>query len=299
MTNEEKIFFINKLKEEYQAEEVSKIEKGLQSTRPTTLRINTMVTTKAKVLQELKSHHLAYEEVPWYQDAIILKQATKKDIENLSIYQQGEIYLQSLSSMLPPLFLNPKPKESILDMTAAPGGKTTQMYALSHGQAMITACEKNKIRGERLKKNLEIQKATRVSVLIQDATKLDSSFSFDKILLDAPCSGSGTILWNQESKESLCLLLERLPQEQKRLLRKAIEMLKKGEEMIYSTCSILKEENEEVLATILKEGKVELVPCDGFDSMGIETLTSTLEHVLTICPTEEMEGFFIAKLRRK
>ena len=95
--------------------------------------------------------------------------------------------------MIPPIVLDPSPGESILDMAAAPGGKTTQMAALSGGLADITACEKNKIRAQRLLYNLKKQGAGRVTVLETDARRLDSRFFFDKILLDAPCSGSGTV----------------------------------------------------------------------------------------------------------
>lgn len=84
---------------------------------------------------------------------------TEKEIKNLPIYEEGKIYLQSLSSMLPPIILEPKEGADILDMAAAPGGKTTQIAALTNNKANITACEKNKIRTERLKYNLEKQGA--------------------------------------------------------------------------------------------------------------------------------------------
>lgn len=96
--------------------------------------------------------------------------------------------------MLPALVLAPKAGETVLDMAAAPGGKTTQMAALSGGKALITACEKNAIRADRLQFNLTRQGARAVNIMRQDARLLDSLFKFDKILLDAPCSGSGTLL---------------------------------------------------------------------------------------------------------
>lgn len=115
-------------------------------------------------------------------------------------------------------------------MAAAPGGKTTQMVALSGGKAMITACEKNAIRAERLKFNIQRQGAGRVSVLVQDARKLDDFFSFDKILLDAPCSGSGTLtvregeLVNKFSRE----LVDNSARLQEALLRKALAPAQAG-----------------------------------------------------------------------
>ena len=105
--------------------------------------------------------------------------------------------MQSLSSMLPPVILEPKEGKDILDMAAAPGGKTTQMAALTNNKAHITACEMNNIRIEKLKYNLEKQGASCVYVMNKDSRQIDDFFSFDQILLDSPCSGSGTIDLNK------------------------------------------------------------------------------------------------------
>ena len=106
---------------------------------------------------------------------MIIENAREDKLKNLEIYKNGEIYLQSLSSMLPPIILEPKENENILDMAAAPGGKTTQIAAISRNNAMITACEKNKIRLERLKYNIEKQGA-RVNVIAQDARELQKMY---------------------------------------------------------------------------------------------------------------------------
>ena len=103
----------------------------------------------------------------------------------LDIYKDGKIYLQSLSSMLPPIILEPQEGKDILDMAAAPGGKTTQMAALSNNKAHITACEMNNIRIEKLKYNVEKQGATCVYVMQKDSRQIDDFFSFDQILLDS------------------------------------------------------------------------------------------------------------------
>jgi len=202
--------------------------------------------------------------------------------------------------MIPPLVVNPKEKESILDMAAAPGGKTTQMFALSNGQAMITACEKNKIRAEKLKYNLEKQGATRVTVMVQDARNLDDFFSFDKILLDAPCSGSGTLNSNDKnlSKYFTEELINRSIKTQKDLFKKAINVTKKNGEIIYSTCSILKEENEMALKEVLKRGNIEIVPIDKNEFGDIPLLPVDIEGTICVCPTELYEGFFVAKLKK-
>ena len=216
------------------------------------------------------------------------------------MYQQGEIYLQSLSSMLPPLFLQPQPGENVLDMAAAPGGKTTQMAALSGGKAMITACEKNAIRAERLKFNIQRQGAGRVSVLVQDARKLDDFFSFDKILLDAPCSGSGTLavregeLVSKFSRE----LVDNSARLQEALLRKALRLLKPGHEMIYSTCSILQKENEDVLRRAVASSGGEVLPLDLTPFGALPQLPSAVPGTLLVTPGPLYEGFFVARIRK-
>ena len=218
-----------------------------------------------------------------------------------AIYKEGGIYLQSLSSMLPPLFLGPKAGESVLDMAAAPGGKTTQMAAMTGNQAQITACEKNKARSEKLKYNLEKQGASGTCVMVEDARKLDDFFSFDRILLDAPCSGSGTV----EVRDGVCRtkiskeLVERSARTQEELLKKALKLLKSGHEMVYSTCSILKEENEVLLKRVLKSAGGELVPIGEEWTKELPLLPNAMPGTLLVGPNELFEGFFVAKIRKK
>ena len=195
--------------------------------------------------------------------------------------------------MLPPIILEPKAGENILDMTAAPGGKTTEIAALTENKAYITACEKNKIRAERLKFNLQKQGVKSANIMVEDARKLSDYFSFDKILLDAPCSGSGTenIFDKNFSKE----LVERSVKFQEELLSKALKILKPGGEMVYSTCSILKQENEKVLERVLSKGNAQIEPITVQD---IEVLPSKIAETITVCPTENYEGFFVAKIKK-
>lgn len=294
--------FLYKLLLEQYGEDITKtIIQGYLEKRPVTLRVNTLKTNVDNIKKVLNECNIKYKEVIWSKDALIIEEADENRIRNLNIYDNGEIYLQSLSSMLPPIILSPKENENILDMAAAPGGKTTQISALSNGKALITACEKNKVRSERLKYNIVKQGANGVSILVEDARKLNSFLSFDKILLDAPCSGSGTIYLNDEKlrkyfKEEL---IERSSKLQYELLKKAVEILKPGHEMIYSTCSILKNENENNLLKILKSGKVEIVPIGEEMFKDIKVLPVTIEGTVCVCPSKLYEGFFIAKLRKK
>ena len=186
-------FLYEMLENQYGNELTHKIIEGYCQKRPVTLRINTLKTNANTIKQLLNKEGIAFEEVAWNENALVLQNVNEQKIRDLEIYKNGEIYLQSLSSMMPVIAIQPKAKENILDMAAAPGGKTTQIAAITQNEAFITACEKNKIRAERLKYNIQKQGATSVNVLVEDARNLSNYFSFDKILLDAPCSGSGTI----------------------------------------------------------------------------------------------------------
>ena len=294
-------FLYESLIQQYGQKLAETIINGYSHTRVTTLRVNNLKANIAEIKNALAKVKIEYEGVIWNKDALIIKNANEVDIRKLDMYNNGEIYLQSLSSMLPVIVLEPKAQENILDMAAAPGGKTTQMAAMSEDKALITACEKNKIRADRLKYNIDKQGAKRISVLVEDARNLNDFFSFDKILLDAPCSGSGTLNLNDEKLRTTFTaeLVKRAEKTQMQLLKKAIKLLKSGHEMIYSTCSILKNENEENVKKILKSGNIEIVPINKELFKGIPLLPSTIDGTITVCPTELYEGFFVAKLRKR
>lgn len=286
-------FLKEMLVNQYGQETTEKIIKGYVK-KVVTIRINTIKTSKQEIIDKLKNAQIEFDEIEYNNNALIIRNKNEEDLRKLDVYENGEIYMQSLSSMLPPIVLEPKEKENILDMTAAPGGKTTQMSAMTDNKSYITACEKNKIRAERLKYNLQKQGAKMVNVMQEDARKLSDYFSFDKILLDAPCSGSGTEnVLNAKFTEEL---IERSVKTQEELLKKALKILKPGGEMVYSTCSILKQENEDLLKKFLKKSKIEIMPINLTDE--IPMLPTTLKGTVCVCPTEIYEGFFVAKIKK-
>lgn len=291
-------FLIKKLENQYGKEVAEKIVEGYSVNRKVTFRVNILKSSVNKIKQVLEENHIKYKEVSWSKEAFILDTATESEIEKLDIYKNGEIYLQSLSSMLPPIILNPKEEKDILDMAAAPGGKTTQIAALTQNKAHITACEMNNIRIEKLKYNIEKQGATSIYVMQKDSRKIDDFFSFDQILLDAPCSGSGTIDLNYKVNITE-KFIEKISKTQFDLLNKAIKVLKKGSEMVYSTCSILYEENERNIEKILSKNNVEIVPINLESMQEMPLLESKIKGTLLLAPNELYEGFFVAKLRKK
>ena len=293
-------FFVKSIEAQYGTETAARIQDGMHGPRRTSLRANRLKTTPEAVAALLSAQGIAFERLPWSEDAFLLPEAAEREIWQLPAYEQGEIYLQNLSSMLPPIALEPRPGADILDMAAAPGGKTAQMAAMTGNRANITACEMNKIRAEKLQYNLKKQGAARVNVMIQDARKLEDFFRFDQILLDAPCSGSGTLLLSDP--RGIRAFSEKLVRNsaavQLQLLRKALGLLKAGGSMVYSTCSILEIENESVVRSALKGMKAHLEAIDFPGMERLPLLSSSLPGVLCLCPTEAHEGFFMARIRK-
>lgn len=288
-------FLIKRLEKQYGEVLTCKILDGYKCCRKSSLRVNTSKIEKSRVLEIFENENIGYESVSWYLDAFVVSDIDK--IRCLDIYKDGCIYVQSLSSMIPPIVLNPA-CERILDMAASPGGKTTEIYNLSKKEAIITAVEKNPIRADRLKYNISKQ-GTQATVLVSDASKLDEFFRFDKILLDAPCSGTGTLSINNESLNYFNeKLIENSIDTQKKLLSKALQILKVGSIMVYSTCSILYEENEKQLEDYIRNGVIEVVPIDFNLFKDVPMLPVSISGTMCVCPTDLYEGFFVACIRR-
>lgn len=287
------------LKKQYGEDITKNIINGYGVDRKTTLRVNNLKSNINEIKERLLKEKIQYNEISWSKDAIVINE--NDQISKLDIYEDGKVYLQSLSSMLPPIILNPKEKENILDMAAAPGSKTTQIASITNNNSYITACEINNIRAKRLKYNIEKQGVNCAFVMVKDARKLDDFFSFDKILLDAPCSGSGTISLKNENLQKVFTekLIHKSAEVQLALLRKAIKLLKPGGEMVYSTCSVLSIENEEIVEKALKGTKAKIVPIENDELVKeLPLLPVKIEGTLCVAPNELYEGFFIAKIRK-
>lgn len=296
--NEE--FLRSILQKQYNENDLGRIYNGYNSNRNVTLRINTIKVNVEDVKNKLSAENIEFTTVPWSEEALIINNRNEKELQEMDIYENGEIYLQSLSSMLPPIIMKPEPNEDILDMAAAPGGKTTQIAAITKNEAHITACELNSIRAERLRYNIEKQGASSVFVMQKDSRTIDDFFSFDRILLDAPCSGSGTLNFSNENtfKYFSPKLVEKSSKAQLTLLKKALKILKPGKELVYSTCSILSAENEDIVKEALKSANAEIVPIEFNGIESLPVLPTKIEGTVCVCPSSLYEGFFIAKIRR-
>ena len=293
-----KDFLRNLIINDYNENTLKLYEERFNFNKPLTIRINTLKTNVDYILKYFKENNIEYEEVSWSKTAFIIINKKEEDLEKSDIYEKGLIYFQSLSSQLPPIFLNPKENENILDMAAAPGGKTTELQALASNKAQITAVEKNGIRAERLEYNINKLGAKKINIIKKDARFLDDYFTFDKILLDAPCSGSGTL-----TKETIDNfdeeLITRSVSTQKQLISKAFKLLKKDGILTYSTCSILKQENDEVIKYLLENNhNAEIIHLNLSDFNELPIIKNSVPGTLTIMPNELYEGFYIAQIKK-
>lgn len=298
--------FIEDIYNNYTPLTVDKILSGMLGDRKTTVRVNTLKSNVQDVIREFKENNIKFDRIEWYKDALVIKNVKEKELQNLEIYQKGGIYLQSLSSMIPPLVLNPKPNEKVLDLTAAPGSKTTEISALMENKGYILANELDSIRCERLRYNIKMQGANIVEVINKRGEKVgeERKEEFDKVLLDAPCSGEGRFLgnspktyrtWSKKTVNELAKL-------QKKLLKSAYEALKPGGVLVYSTCTLNKKENEEVLEWALENLELKLLDINldlreklqGFN----KGLNKEISKAIRILPSKNMEGFFIAKFKK-
>ena len=222
----------------------------------------------------------------------------------------GYYYVQEISSMLPIIALAPQPNEFILDLFASPGSKTTQMASYMQNQGTILANDLKIQRIKILSANLERCGVTNTIVSRKDAIALcaklsNSKIKFDKILLDSPCSGEGTLrsnpktflIWNQN-------IIKKLSRQQKKFIAFALKCLKQGGTLVYSTCTHAPEENESVISFALKNFPVKIeslslpLKCrQGLEKWNNETFHPETQKACRIYPQDNnSEGFFLAKL---
>lgn len=271
-------------------------------------RVNNLRSSLAEVTEELKKSSLPYTVWAHWENAFYMEKEHEYVLRGLEIYKTGKIYVQSLSSMIPVLCLDAQPGQKILDMTAAPGSKTTQIASMLGWKCSITALEKFGIRLEKLVHTIKLQGAEDcVEVIKIDATEIVSHYSkdekgnkgarmFDRILLDVPCSSDGRInledekthkWYSGEKSQSKSTI-------QYEMLEQARKMLTDDGRIVYSTCSISRRENEEVIQKFLKiHPDFHLLPSPITPDYTLE------ENMNRWYPSPMMEGFFVGILERK
>jgi NOL1/NOP2/sun family putative RNA methylase len=281
--------------------------------KPLAIRVNTLKATSTMVEKIFVQNNIAYEKVSWFEHGYILNESTAKLITSLEEYKQGHIYIQNLSSMIPTIVLNPLPKETVLDLCAAPGSKTTQMAMMMNNTGQIYANDTSKQRLYKLHTIIQQQGVTNIKTLHMPGEVLWKKFPnfFDKTLVDVPCTMEGRF-HSQDPKtfeDWTPKKIKLLQHTQKWLLRSAVTATKPGGTIVYSTCTLSPEENEEVIDWLLK---TETYPLE-IEKITIPHLSSDkpllrwknkqyderVQNCLRILPNAIMEGFFVTKIKKQ
>ena len=273
-------------------------KKAVETFPRKSIRVNTLKISADELLPLMEKQGWTCEPVPWCSDGYYIEHNEKRrDIGNMEEHQKGYFFVQKSVSMIPSLALNPEPGEKVLDACAAPGGKTTHLSALMNNKGIIAANENDTYRINALTINLE--RCGVMNAVVTQMSVLDlPNDQFDKILFDAPCSGSGLI--KGETQRSLRVIKEwnqnyvkGMSKVQKRMIVHLFSLLKKGGTLVYSTCSLEPEENEEVVGHLLDttNGTVEKI------DLPVKTSNNRFLHIWP--QYHNTEGFFVAKIRKR
>ncbi|OIO18700.1 MAG: hypothetical protein AUJ23_03100 [Candidatus Magasanikbacteria bacterium CG1_02_32_51] len=288
--------------------------------RQTTFRVNTLKNGKVEVLQKLQQNGFKVKRVAWFADAFILENKSQSELMKTDLFIDGKIYLQSLASMVPVIVLDPKVGDKVLDLTSAPGSKTSQIAMMMNKNGELVANEIDKIRFEKLVHNMNLlgiidekKEDWKFELINEDGIKIFEKYKdyFDKVLLDAPCSAEARIdlsdrrsysYWNEKNIKDHAFL-------QKKLLFSAWSCLKKGGMLVYSTCTFAPEENESQIVWLKEKFGAEL-EIEKIEIKGLEKSRSLPEwrdikfdkeinNCCRILPDKYIEGFFVVKIKKK
>ena len=284
-------------------------------TRPmaTAFRINQLGGQAENVAAELTNAGFKLQPLTWKADAFTVPDSQRRALTESTACAEGRIYIQNPSSMIPPIELDPQPDEEVLDLAAAPGGKTLHMAALMENRGRIGAVEVVRNRFFRLRDTLERGRAQIVQTYLKDGTRVwrQCPERFDRVLLDAPCSGEGLFQLDQPqsfaywSKKKIAEMVRK----QRRLLYSAVRSLRPGGTLVYSTCTFAPEENEAVVQHALEQfgNALSVEEIDiyleamqpGLSEWQGMAFSPTLRAARRIVPDGIMEGFFICKLHKR
>jgi len=279
-------WIVEELMKNNEIKKVEEICKNSNIKPKITIRVNSLKINKQELIEKLKEKGIECNEPQEKVDDFLILEKIK-NIENIDEFKKGYFTIQDISAGQTARILNPQPGELVLDACSAPGGKTTYMAELMKNKGKIEAWDIHEHRTKLVEQNAQRLGINIIETKGKDASLYDESFKekFDKILLDVPCLGIGVIKrkpdikWQRKPED-----VEKITKIQKEILNNCSKYLKRDGAMVYSTCSILKKENQDVIDEFLKEN----------NEFYIEP-----NEVRNILPNEEKDGFFICKIYRK
>ena len=272
------------------------------------IRVNTLKIS-VEELKERIEKNWTLTQIPWCKEGFWIKhsETDRRDVGNIPEHALGYFYVQESASMIPPIVLEPKRHEFILDMCASPGSKSSQIAQYMENTGILIS---NDYKGDRLAAlgiNMQRMGITNHVITLMEGRQF-KGFEFDRILVDAPCSGTGTIrksfktllIWNPD-------MIKRLASQQRQLIDVAFNNLKSGGIMVYSTCSLEPDEDEAVIDFLLKKyenAKLERIDLEIKRSEPVlefegKVFDSEIKKCLRIWPQDnDTDGFFVARLRK-
>lgn len=275
------------------------------------IRVNTLKASVSDIRRRLEKKGFRLEQIPWYREGFWIY-GKRRDIGNLLEHSLGYIYVQEAMSMVPPIVLDPKPGEIVLDLCAAPGSKTTQIAQYMKNQGVIIANDFTALRTKPLGINIQrcgILNAIQTLKQGQVLTKRFPDETFDRILVDAPCSGTGTIRKSLKTINEISDgFVKKMQRTQKQLIASAFRVLKRKGTLIYSTCTLEPWEDEAVISFFLD--KFPNAKTEDIKMQGLKQAEPVMEwegkkynpgvrKCLRVYPHQnDTEGFFVAKIRK-
>jgi 16S rRNA (cytosine967-C5)-methyltransferase len=286
---------------QWDAQRVHQLVRINNGPAPLSMRVNTLRTNRDKLLAELNKDEVITEVSQILPEALRLFRATSLD--HLPVLMHGDALIQDIGSMMITHLMAPQPGQQIVDLCAAPGGKTTHMAQLMKNKGYIWAIDQYVERTNRIIESAQRMGIEIINVQTADARSWQPPHLVDGVLLDAPCTGTGVIRrrpdlrWRRQLKD-----LDELVALQEELLTAAASMLKPGGRLVYSTCSIQNQENEEQIVEFLKthsnfrrlEDPVEFRQLLAHPDLDV--ILSSNGYLLM--PTEHNDGFFMSCLTR-
>jgi len=290
--------------EEIFNDELTRFLEGNEREIPASIRCNDLKIPCITLTEKLREKGVILSPIPWAPHGFWIHRSPI-NIGSTHEYLRGYYQIQRAASMLPVYILNPKESEIVLDAAAAPGVKTTQMAQLMKNRGVIIAVDISRERMKALRSNIARLGVHNVIAIRIDLRKFNTSIKFNKVLLDAPCTGEGLIPIKPGRKRSRTINdLRKLGLLQVEMLLKALDLVQEGGTIVYSTCSIAPEENELVIDTVLKIHKHASITKiqSPIGSRGLIKyfnleFTYDLRYAIRLYPFKHgTEGFFIAKI---